>query len=127
MQQLTLQVLSGKFNIHRFEADTKLPAALFDATWYSVTKTKDELSVVVAEDTALASDRCEPDWKALHVRGSLDFNAVGILAGLTLALAKAGISLFAVSTYNTDYIFVKEEKLEASVAALRAAGYVVTA
>jgi hypothetical protein len=59
------------------------------------------------------------------VDGVLSFNEVGILAGLSAVLAQNGISLFAISTYNTDYLFVRENDLEQSVRALRAAGYTV--
>ncbi|HVS16769.1 MAG TPA: ACT domain-containing protein [Thermoanaerobaculia bacterium] len=82
-----------------------------------------ELSLVCREDLRPAGAIAETDFVALGVCGPLDFSLVGVLAGLTSALAQAGVSVFAVSTYETDYLLVRAPALEAAVAALRAAGY----
>ncbi len=63
------------------------------------------------------------DWRALKVEGPLDLSLVGILASLTAPLAKAGVSIFAVSTYDTDYLLVKQDRLEVAVRALSEAGF----
>ena len=89
-----------------------------------VGKTADELSLVC--ETALVPPNVlarEDDWRALRVDGTLDFSLIGILSGITSVLAQAGVSVFCVSTYNTDYILVKEADLSAAATALRAAGY----
>ena len=89
-----------------------------------VGKTADELSLVC--ETALVPPNVlarEDDWRALRVDGTLDFSLIGILSGITSVLAQAGVSVFCVSTYNTDYVLVKEERLPAAVTALKAAGY----
>lgn len=70
-------------------------------------------------------ERSEPGWRAIRVEGQLDFGLVGILAQLTGALADADIPVFAVSTFDTDYLLVRKERLDAAAAALSAAGYIV--
>ena len=89
-----------------------------------VGKTADELSLVC--ETALVPSNVlarEDDWRALRVDGTLDFSLIGILSGITSVQAQAGVSVFCVSTYNTDYILVTEADLSNAATALRAAGY----
>ena len=74
----------------------------------------------------LNSEQVETDWSALKVMGPLDFALTGILAGLASVLADAGISLFALSTYDTDYVLVKSAKLDDACTALADAGYEVS-
>ena len=73
----------------------------------------------------LNSEQVETDWSALKVTGSLDFSLTGILAGLATALAEADISLFALSTYDTDYVLVKSKPLSRACMALNSAGYIL--
>jgi hypothetical protein len=91
----------------------------------AVTRTPEELSIVVRQDAVPEGVTAEHDWCLLKVEGVLDFGLVGILASLTEPLAQACISLFALSTYDTDYIMVKSATFEAAVAALQAAGHEV--
>ena len=91
-------------------------------------KTDDELSLVC--ETERVPKDCiahEPHWRAFKIEGELDFGMAGVLANISGLLAKAGISLFAVSTYNTDYIFVKENNLDRAAAALREGGHICRA
>lgn len=87
-------------------------------------KTDGERSLVCRAERAPADalDR-EDGWRAFRAAGPLDFSLTGILAGIASALAAAGIPIFAVSTYDTDYVLVKTERYEAALDALRAAGY----
>ena len=87
-------------------------------------KTSDELSLVC--ETSIAPERAvarEDGWKAFRIVGTLDFSLVGILSKITAVLAQADIGIFAVSTYDTDYILVKAESFDAAADALAAAGY----
>ncbi len=85
-----------------------------------VGKTDGELSLVCQTSRAPADTSAREDgWRALRVAGTLDFSLIGILSRITSLLAAAGVSVFAVSTYDTDYILVKEERLDEAVGALR--------
>lgn len=120
-----LTVLSGTYSVCRLAVDEPLPAWGERDDFFAVTKTAEELSVVCATRHIPAGVQREDGWRILKVEGPLDFSLVGILAALAGALAAAGISLFAVSTYDTDYLLVKEANLAAAAAVLRENGHVV--
>lgn len=93
---------------------------------FAAVRTDQELSIVCDVERAPAGCPREGPFAALRVCGTLDFALVGILAGLTRALAEAEISVFALSTYDTDILLVREDALESAVAALRDAGFAVS-
>jgi hypothetical protein len=93
--------------------------------FYSITRTAEELSVVCVENLVPGNVRAERGWRALRVAGITDFSVVGVLARLTVPLAEAGISVFGVSTYDTDYVLVKEHGLERAIETLRDAGHIL--
>jgi len=125
-EPLELRVLAGELAVCRLPADAPAPAPPPAATLFSITRTREELSVVCTAADAPPGARVKAGWRALQVAGPLDFSLTGILAAIAAPLAQAGISLFAVSTYDTDYVLVGEADLEAAVAALRAAGHQVS-
>jgi len=88
-----------------------------------VTRTGDELSVVCLETEAPPAARAEGGWRALKLHGPISFTEVGVLSALTGALAGAGLSLFALSTYDTDYLLVRDADLSRALEALRRAAY----
>ncbi len=89
-------------------------------------KTDEEISLVCkTEDTPTNTTDRDDGWKGMRIEGVLDFSLIGILSKLSGILAENGIGIFAVSTYNTDYILVKEENFEKALAALSKAGYMV--
>ncbi|MDR2888501.1 MAG: ACT domain-containing protein [Lachnospiraceae bacterium] len=98
----------------------------FNREYVFLSKTDDELSLV-CESSRLPSqcEAAERGWRGLKIEGMLDFGLVGIIAGISGCLAAAGIGLFVVSTYNTDYIFLKSEHLEEAVKVLKEKGYCV--
>ena len=118
--RIELDVLDARLSVCKFDA---LPPGLPDKGFYSITRAGDEVSVVCETGASCdgASAR-EDGWRAFKVRGPLDFGLVGILAKISSALADADVPLFALSTFDTDYILVKEENLEAAIAALRNSG-----
>ena len=120
---LTLEILSDELAVCRLPVDAAVPNWAWAGELTSITCTDDELSLVCAAEAVPPDVRHTADWRALKVRGPLDFSLVGILAGISGVLAEAEISIFALSTYDTDYILVRGSRLEAAVAALSAAGY----
>ncbi|HJW34747.1 MAG TPA: ACT domain-containing protein [Holophagaceae bacterium] len=109
--------------IARLEAAAPWPGWALESPFAALTRTGEELSLVVLAELVPAGIPCEAPWRALQVAGPLDFALVGILAELTGALAQAGISLFALSTFDTDYLLVKADRFEAACDTLRAAGH----
>lgn len=122
-----LVVLSDTLAICRLNSTQPLPAwAMGEEKFFSATRTPDELSLILADSRAPQTAKCERGWRTFKVQGPLDFNQVGIIAGLSGTLADAGVSIFALSTYDTDYVMVKQADLDRAVAALRQAGYTFT-
>jgi uncharacterized protein len=119
-------VLAGELAVCRLPAEAPVPSLPDDAALSSVTRTADELSVVCPVAAAPPGARVEPGWRALQVAGPLDFALTGILAAIAAPLAQAGIAIFATSTYDTDYVLVREAALPAAVEALRRAGHAVS-
>jgi hypothetical protein len=118
---MTLELLEKEYAVCRLEAPV-LPAGEF----VSLTMSGGEVSLVCEAAAAPPGGIAETGWRGLRVAGVLDFALIGILAGLTDTLAKAGVSVFAVSTYDTDYLFVRARSLDAAIQALKAAGHEVT-
>ncbi len=123
MKTLKFVILNGSYCIHRLKRGTALPAALFTSPFYNITQSEDELSVVAPIAVKLEAQKTELGWAVMKVNGPLDFSETGILAGISTTLTQAGISLFAISTFDTDYILVKEAQLRAAKEALSAAGH----
>lgn len=123
---LTLAVLPGTYAVCRLDGGATVPGWATSGSFFSVTRTADELSVVCEQGAVSEGVLCEGGWRCLKVRGPLDFGLTGILASLALPLAEAGISIFALSTYDTDYIMVKATDLEEAVAVLSGSGHTIT-
>ena len=121
---LVLDVLPEELAIVRLPPDEEIPRWLAGVFW-SVSRTAKELSLVVEESLVPPDLHFAGGWKAMRVEGKLDFSEVGILAFLSGTLAEADISLFALSTFDTDYILVRHEDLERAGAALELAGATV--
>ncbi len=124
---LQLQVLPEVLAVCRLEPAEALPGWAAQGAFWCVARTPDELSVVCEQAHVPGGIRAEGGWRALKVLGPLDFALTGILAGLANALAQAGVSIFALSTFDTDYILVKEGSLGAAIAALRGQGHSIHA
>ena len=119
----SLRVHPGLHCICRLASDATVPAWALSAGFCSVTRTAEELSIVCREDSVPAGVQSNHGWRLLSVQGPLDLSMVGVLAGLTATLARANVSLFAVSTFDTDYLLVRETDLRRAVEALEVAGY----
>lgn len=109
---LRLRATPWRLAVCRFPADAPLPAWAFhgEAVFWSLTRTPDELSLVCAEDDLPPSvdQHVERGWRAFELLGPVPFTTTGVISGLTVPLAEAGIGVFVISTYDTDYLLVKD-------------------
>ncbi|GER92069.1 amino acid-binding protein [Dictyobacter vulcani] len=121
---MKLTIVPLTLAICRLAADEPIPGwALSRQGFFSITVTEDELSIVCPVAAVPAGVTCEQPWRAIKVLGPLDFALVGILAALAEVLARAQISIFAISTFDTDYILLKEQQLERAITVLKQAGH----
>ena len=123
---MELIVLDETLAIVRLPAEAPVPAWVAGRDFLAVVRTRRELSIVCRDDAVPATyTEVERGFRALAVVGTLDFMLTGIVASLSGPLAKAGISIFGISTYDTDHILVRAERLEDAKRALEAAGHIV--
>ena len=120
---LTFRQLSERFMICRLSADAPLPAWVPSCPFVSITRTDDEVSVVCPEQRPLPDAKCEAGWVALKLEGPFPFSQTGILASFLQPLAENRIPIFAISTFDTDYVLIKQENLEAALHSLGNAGH----
>jgi hypothetical protein len=124
-RSLNLELLAGTFAVCRLEADAPLPPWATSGGFVSLTRTDTELSVVCPEASVPPGVRAEAGWRCLRVKGPLGFGLTGILASLAGPLASSGVSIFVVSTYDTDYLMVQQRDLDRGTDALQRAGHAV--
>jgi len=125
MKDLRVTVLSGAYAVCRLPAEAPIPewvGVSRRAELISITRTSEELSILLPEEHVPVDVQCERGLRAIKLLGPLPFETVGILAGLAHALASSGIAIFAVSTYDTDYILVKASDLASALEALGRGG-----
>jgi hypothetical protein len=122
-----LRTLPDLYAIVRLDPDAAVPAWVYDSPFWSVTRSDAELSVVCAEEDIPDDARAERGWCALELAGPLDFSLTGVVASLVSPLADAKVSIFVISTFETDYLLVREPDHARAVAALHDAGHVVDA
>ncbi|WP_160687240.1 ACT domain-containing protein [Clostridium sp. C2-6-12] len=121
----SMKLLNEKYSVCRLNKNNTIPTWAMQGDFFSITKTEDELSIVCLQENIPNNIKCEKDWRILKVEGPLDFSLVGILASISSLMAEAQISIFALSTYDTDYILAKENKIEAAICALTKNNYYV--
>lgn len=122
MTPLTLVLLADTLAVCRLAPDALIPAWA-RGELVAITRTRAELSLVCAQENVPGTIQCERAWRALRVAGQLDFALTGILAALAAPLADAGISIFAISTFDTDYLLVKQNSLDHAMRVLTQAGH----
>ena len=123
--KLSFGIIKGSFTIHRLSPESEIPGEIYRSSFYNITRTEDELSVVCPSSLSIASEDADSGWACLKVNGPLDFSLTGILADISAVLAKAGISIFVVSTFETDYILLKAATLERAKEVLRNAKHII--
>jgi hypothetical protein len=124
--RLPLELLADTLAICRLDARAPVPSwAQRSSGFLTVSRTAEELSITALQRAVPADVPCERDYRALRVRGPLPLNLIGVLAAIADPLAEAGLSIFAISTYDTDYVLVKAQDLDAALQALERAGHQV--
>src|SRR5262245_6914446 len=121
--RLTLFVLPDSLAVCRLDKNDPLPNWASSQSFVSVTRTADELSILCPQSLVPDGVRCERGWRCLRVAGTMDFSMIGVVASLITPLAGAGISVFVVSTFDTDYVLVKDNDLKMVLTVLCAAGH----
>ena len=121
---ITLIPLDGNFTISQVSDYGKIHAEIFKSEFFSITKTGEEISVITNCTTKFPDIKSSDGWKAFRVEGILDFSLVGIINEITRPLKENKITVNVISTYNTDYIFVKEESFRKAIDVLRLSGSV---
>ena len=122
---LNLIVLPDTIAICQLDADSPIPDWAI-GEFVSITRTADELSIVCRQDQVPNGVQCERSWRCFRIAGRLDFTLVGVIASLTGALAEAGISVFVVSSFNTDFVLVRQQDVAKAVGVLEEDGHNLT-
>jgi uncharacterized protein len=125
---MELMLLPGEYSVARYPLDTspEMPPLAERSGLVSVTWTGEECSLVCLKEKVPAGyEVISEGWAALKIEGVVDFGLVGVLASIIIPLGQVGVSVFTMSTYNTDYVLVKSLSLDSAVSALRGAGFVV--
>ncbi len=124
VKQLVLEVMPQTLAVCRLAPDDPVPEWA-RGEFVSITRTSDELSIVCSEARVPADVRRERSWRAIRIKGPLDFALTGVLESVAEPLAEAGIPVFVVSTFATDYVLVKQHQLAPAIAALQTAGHIL--
>ena len=124
MPTLTLSILPHRYAVCRLDPNGAIPPwALLGDDFVSLTRTRDELSVVCMQENVPQSAQAERGWYCAKVEGRFDFSLAGIHVSLAVPLADAGISILTVATYETDHLLIQEQDLERTIEVLEAAGH----
>jgi uncharacterized protein len=121
-----MRVLAESLSVCRMPPGAPWPNPEHPSSIFSVTRTDHEVSVVCHASDEPAGAVVEPGWRCLEVDGPLDFGMVGVMAGITGCLARASVSVFVLSTYDTDYVLVRGQDLKMAVTSLARDGYQVS-
>ena len=113
--KLSLRIMSNRVAVCRLDKNSQIPLWATSDSFFSISKTDNEISIVCSENKVPKDIKSEKNWRVIKVKGPLEFSLTGVLSYLASPLAKAKISIFAISTYDTDYILVKNDKLEKAV------------
>ena len=125
---MNLSLRPDRLSVCQLAPDAPVPAWVSGpARFCSITRTDGELSIICPKALVPPDVKQETGWRVFQVTGPLDFALTGILASIATPLAQAGVSIFALSTYDTDYVLVKDSQVTLAVKALQAAGHSVKA
>ena len=122
-RKLSLKILPERMAVCRFEPTAPIPDWMGEVGFYSLTRTESELTLVCPEAHLAPGTTSETGWRCFKVQGLLDFSEIGIIFSLSQPLAENGVSVFVISTFDTDYFMVKEKDLSKAIDALTAKGH----
>nr|UWI51968.1 ACT domain-containing protein [Clostridioides difficile] len=120
---MKLKLFLEEYAVCRLNNNSKIPTWIDTENFYSITKTNDELSIVCSNNNIPSDVKSEKEWRILKILGPLDFSLIGILSKISGLLADNKISIFAISTYDTDYILIKEKDIKNACKILNCNGY----
>ena len=118
-----LSLLPNEYLILKLAADAETPAWASNGEFFSVTRSSDELSIVTALKNVPQQMNSEGKWRVLKVHGPFALSEVGVLAALAAPLSEAAISIFVISTHDTDYLLINEQQCDAAISALENEGH----
>ena len=120
---MKLELCSGEYSVFKLKNRSSIPETVYSKSFFSITKTPEELSLVC--ESGLISDylKEEANFVLIKIIGPLDFSLTGVLSSLTEPLAEKKISVFAISTFDTDYLLVKKDRLPQTIESLEAKGF----
>jgi uncharacterized protein len=124
-RSLELTLLRERFAVCRLAPAATTPSWADGGAFHSITRTAEELSVVAEESRVPAGVTSQAGWRVFQVRGPFAFSEIGVLASLTGPFAAKAVSVFVISTFDTDYLLVFEEQLADAIAALEQAGHTI--
>ena len=124
-RKLSMRILPDRLAVCRFEPSAPLPDWIDQAGFSSITRTAEELSVVCSEERVPPGTESETGWRCFQLLGPFNFSEIGIISSLTQPLTESGVSLFVISTFDTDYLMVKEKDFARAIDVLTAQGHQV--
>ncbi len=122
---LAIAVLPYRYAVRRLPIEADIPSWSRLGSFFSITRTTDELSIVCSEESVPDDVSSERGWRVLKLEGPFDFSVIGILVSIAAPLSQAGINIFTISTYDTDYVLIKDAQLHPALTVLREYGHTV--
>ena len=119
----TLSTLNECYAVSQLESNAMFPDWATRGEYFSIIRTPDELTIICPRQHIPLDVSCTADWRGLKIEGPFDFNETGILTSIAKPLGLAGISILAISTYDTDYVLIQDAQSESGLSALESIGY----
>jgi hypothetical protein len=125
-RQLNLSLLDEEYGICSLPAAASIPDWSLKQSLISITRTDEELTIVCRQDLIPPEFKSDLNWRCFKIDGAFDLNQTGVISSISSPLADAGISIYVISTYSTDYFLVKEKKLDQTISVLSDSGHNIT-
>lgn len=124
LNKLNFKVLKGLYSVCHLNSTDKVPTWINECEFYSITRTEEELSIVCIQENIPLSVQAEKNWKIFKIDAKLDFSMIGIISKISTMLAENSVSVFVISTFDTDYVLVKQENFDKTIKLLDTIGKV---